>query len=239
MTIKETDLYLPVCRFFEKEGYMVQAEVNHCDLVAVKEQETCIVELKSSFHLKLVYQAMERQRLSDMVFVAIPRPKKGQKQKSWKQMIQLLKRLDIGLLTVALDSPLNSVEMVLLPNQNKVRKNAKKQKRLQKEFSERNVAVNVGGTTKRKIITAYREKALELCCILEQQPFVSYKTLRLWGMPEKSLQILRNNYYDWFVRKQRGVYALSEKGKMALFAPEFETVVAYYRKVWKERSEEV
>ncbi len=129
MTVKETNLYLPVCRFFEKEGYVVQAEVNHCDLVAVKENEIILVELKGSFCLKLVYQAMERQRISDMVFVAIPRPKTGQKQKSWKQMIQLLERLDIGLLTVALDSPLQTVETVLLPNKNKVRKNTKKQKK--------------------------------------------------------------------------------------------------------------
>lgn len=239
MAVKETDLFLPVCRFFEKEGYTVQAEVKHCDLVAVKEQKTVIVELKSSFSLKLVYQAMERQRLSDLVFVAIPRPQKGQKQKSWKQMIQLLERLEIGLLTVALDSPLKHVEMICFPNPNKIRKNTKKQKSLQKEFSERNVSVNIGGTTKQKIITAYREKALELCCILENQQMVSYQTLRVWRIPEKTLLILRNNYYDWFVRKQKGVYALSEKGKQALLAPEFETVVAYYRKIWKKRGEEV
>lgn len=239
MTVKETNLYLPVCRFFEKEGYVVQAEVNHCDLVAVKENEIILVELKGSFCLKLVYQAMERQRISDMVFVAIPRPKTGQKQKSWKQMIQLLERLDIGLLTVALDSPLQTVETVLLPNKNKVRKNTKKQKKLKKEISGRNLTVNVGGTTRKKIITAYREKALELCCILERRQSVSYKTLRLWGIPEKTLLILRNNYYDWFVRQQKGVYTLSEKGKMALLEPEFETVVAYYRNIWKERGEEV
>ncbi len=68
---------------------------------------------------------------------------------------------------------------------------------------------------------------------------MSYKTLRLWGIPEKTLLILRNNYYDWFVRQQKGVYTLSEKGKMALLEPEFETVVAYYRNIWKERGEEV
>lgn len=239
MPIKETDLFLPVCQFFEEAGYRVQAEVKHCDVVAVKGAETVIVELKSSFQLKLVYQAMERQRLSDLVFVAIPRPQKGQRQKSWQQMIQLLKRLDIGLLTVALDSPLKHVEMLLAPNQNQVRKNAKKQKVLQNEFSKRNVSVNIGGTTKQKIITAYREQALELCCILEQQETVSYQTLRLWGIAEKNLLILRNNYYDWFVRKQKGVYALSEKGKQALQEVSFAQVVAYYRKKWQERGEEV
>ncbi len=239
MPIKETDLFLPVCQFFEKEGYIVQAEVKHCDIVAIKGQETVIVELKSRFELKLVYQAMERQRLSDLVFVAIPRPQKGQRQKSWKQMIQLLERLDIGLLTVALDSPLKNVELLLAPNQNKIRKNTKKQKGLQKEFSERNISVNIGGTTKRKIITAYREKALELCCILEQHEFVSYQTLRLWGISEKNLLILRNNYYDWFVRKQKGVYALSEKGKQALQEVAFAQVVAYYRKKWQEGGKEV
>ena len=35
-TFCETDLYEPVRRFLEEEGYTVQAEVKGCDVAAVK-----------------------------------------------------------------------------------------------------------------------------------------------------------------------------------------------------------
>ncbi len=37
---------------------------------------------------------------------------------------------------------------------------------------------NIGGMTRKKIITAYKEKALELCCVLQQKEEISYAFLR-------------------------------------------------------------
>ena len=34
--MKETDLYLPLKKFLEKQDYEVKAEVENCDVVAVK-----------------------------------------------------------------------------------------------------------------------------------------------------------------------------------------------------------
>ena len=45
-TFRETDLYEPVRRFLEEEGYTVQAEVKGCDVAAVKNGHLVIVELK-------------------------------------------------------------------------------------------------------------------------------------------------------------------------------------------------
>ena len=115
MSIKETDLYGPIRFFLENQGFQVQAEVKHCDIAAVKEGKTVIIELKKSFNLKLVYQALERQSLTDEVFVAIPRPQKGQRERAWKDMLRLLKRLELGLITVALDSPMQTVDVILEP----------------------------------------------------------------------------------------------------------------------------
>ena len=56
-TFRETDLYEPVRRFLEEEGYTVQAEVKGCDVAAVKNGHLVIVELKKAFNLRLVYQA--------------------------------------------------------------------------------------------------------------------------------------------------------------------------------------
>ncbi|WP_304507516.1 DUF2161 domain-containing phosphodiesterase [Anaerotignum sp.] len=237
MSLKETDLYEPIRLFLEEEGYQVQAEVKNCDIAAVKEGQTLIVELKTRFNLKLVYQALERQSLTDQVYVAIPRPQKGQREKAWKDMLKLLKRLELGLITVALDSPLQTVDVILEPSDSLVRKNRKKQERLQAEMENRQVAENVGGMTRRKIMTAYREKAIELCCIMEQFGQISLKELREMGKEDKYAAMLRSNVYQWFERIEKGVYRLSMAGKEVLFFRDYEKLVQYYRDFYRKEKE--
>ena len=226
---KETDLYEPIRAFLEEEGYQVQAEVKDCDIAAVKDGQLVIVELKKSFNLKLVYQGLERQSLTEQVFVAIPRPKKGAREKSWKDMLKLLKRLELGLLTVALDSPLQTVDVVLEPSDSLAWKNRKKREKLQAELENRQVDANVGGMTRRKIMTAFREKSIRLACLLEKEEQVSLASLRERSM-EDYVGILSRNYDKWFKRVEKGVYALSEKGKEALENEDYAKVVAFYRK---------
>ena len=226
---KETDLYAPIRAFLEEEGYQVQAEVKDCDIAAVKDGQLVIVELKKSFNLKLVYQGLERQSLTEQVFVAIPRPKKGAREKSWMDMLKLLKRLELGLLTVALDSPLKTVDVVLEPSDSIAWKNRKKREKLQAELENRQVDANVGGMTRRKIMTAFREKSIRLACLLEKEGQVSTASLRERGL-EDSVGILSRNYDKWFKRVEKGVYALSEKGKEALENEDYAKVVAFYRK---------
>ena len=225
---KETDLYEPIRAFLEEEGYQVQAEVKNCDIAAVKDGQLVIVELKKAFNLKLVYQGLERQSLTDQVFVAIPRPKKGAREKSWKDMLKLLKRLELGLFTVALDSPLQTVDVVLEPSDSLAWKNRKKREKVQAELENRQVDANVGGMTRRKIMTAFREKSIRLACILEREGQVSTASLRERGM-EDCIGILSRNYDKWFKRVEKGVYALSEKGKEALGNEDYAKVVAFYR----------
>ena len=225
---KETDLYAPIRAFLEEEGYQVQAEVKDCDIAAVKDGQLVIVELKKSFNLKLVYQGLERQSLTDQVFVAIPRPKKGAREKAWKDMLKLLKRLELGLLTVALDSPLQTVDVVLEPSDSMIRKNKKKKEMVQAELENRQVDANVGGMTRRKIMTAFREKSIRLACLLEKEGQVSTASLRERGV-EEYITLLGRNYDKWFQRVEKGVYTLSEKGREALENEDYEKVVAFYR----------
>lgn len=225
---KETDLYEPIRAFLEEEGYQVQAEVKDCDIAAVKDGQLLIVELKKAFNLKLVYQGMERQSLTDQVFVAIPRPKKGAREKAWKDMLKLLKRLELGLLTVALDSPLKTVDVVLEPSDSLAWKNRKKRERVQAELENRQVDANVGGMTRRKIMTAFREKSIRLACLLEREGQVSMASLRERGM-EDYVALFSRNYDKWFQRVEKGVYALSEKGKEALENEDFAKAVMFYR----------
>lgn len=102
--MKETDLYEPVKQLFTKLGYQVYAEVNDIDVMVVKDDQIIAIELKTSFNLKLILQAITRQKISDNVYVAIPRPKYKQRlSKSFKEKELLLRRLELGLILVATD----------------------------------------------------------------------------------------------------------------------------------------
>ena len=175
--------------------------------------------------------------LTDEVFVAIPRPKKGAREKAWQDMLRLLKRLELGLLTVALDSPLKTVDVVLTPADSMIRKNKRKKEQLQAELEGRQLDANIGGMTRRKIITAYRERVIRLACILEREGEISLAELRARGLEELAV-LLSRNYEKWFVRVEKGVYALSEKGKNELKRADYAKVAAYYRQEQLGRNEE-
>ena len=57
----ETRLYGPVKEFWTARGYTVRAEVEGCDLVACRDDEVVVVELKESMNLTLVLQGVDRK----------------------------------------------------------------------------------------------------------------------------------------------------------------------------------
>jgi hypothetical protein len=70
----ESTLYVPVKRFLEKLGFEVKGEVCGCDLVALRDGEpTAVVvgELKLSFTLDLVLQAVDRTAVCDEIWLAV------------------------------------------------------------------------------------------------------------------------------------------------------------------------
>ncbi|MNW12736.1 hypothetical protein D3C71_2105020 [compost metagenome] len=65
-------------------------------------------------------------------------------------------------------------------------------------------------------MTAYREKSLQCVYLIREQGPLSPRKLReLTGNPLVS-GLLQKNYYRWFVRQSRGIYALSQAGQQAL-----------------------
>lgn len=69
----ETSLYLPVKGFLEKAGYTVKGEVGGCDLVGLSDTDSSVVvvcELKLSFNLELILQAVDRATIADEVWIA-------------------------------------------------------------------------------------------------------------------------------------------------------------------------
>ena len=99
--MKEIELYQPVKDLLTGLGYDVKAEVAHIDVVALKETEWIAVELKTSFTLKLLLQATQRQKLTEKVYVALPAPSGMQRfSNAFKEYEHLLKRLELGLILV-------------------------------------------------------------------------------------------------------------------------------------------
>ena len=226
----EFELYEPVKDFFENLGYSVMGEVKNCDIVAKKDDDIIICEIKKSFNITLVYQLMVRQSLSSFVYAVIPRPKKGAKGRSWRNMLKLCKKLDFGLITVAIDSPVRLVEVIAEPEGSISSKNSKKEKSLKKEISLRTGDYNRGGVNRRKIMTAYRERSIELLCMADKLGSLTLNSLREFGYDKKEYSIIYKNYYSWFKKEGKGVYSLSDEGKKILENDEYSKVVEFYKK---------
>lgn len=224
---KEADLYYPIKNFFEKLDYTVHGEVKNCDLTATKDDLLIVVELKTSFNITLLYQAMDRQSITSQVYVAIPR---DANKKSFKNMIKICKKLQIGIIMVALDSPIKFVEILLFPTTENtgVRKN--KKNRVLNEMLGRSIDINTGGTNKQKIMTAYKEKNIQIACTLEKIGSCSAKILiKEYNCPENTSSILNSNFYDWFIKIDRGVFVISEKCKSELNETSILEITNYYR----------
>ncbi len=223
MAIKhETELYAPVKNYFESQGYEVKSEIKNCDLVAMipGENSYIIVELKKTFNLQLIFQAIERQKLSEFVYVAIeynPRKKLGS-YFSWKDAVQLCKKLNVGLIGIQFyKSKKPAVDLLCLPSPALTRTKAtKRSQKIQKEFEQRSGDYNVGGSNRRKLITAYRERALRCVVVLSQQESMTVRELREHLNDPTVALMLQHNYYGWFERISRGKYTLTAVGVQAL-----------------------
>lgn len=207
-SIKETDLYRPVRDYLIAQGYTVRAEVHDCDVTATKDGELIVIELKRAFNLDLLLQATARQRAADSVYVAIPRPASLARRTGWQSMKHVLRRLELGLILVALDTPKPSIEIVFHPLPYERKKNRGKKRAILHEISQRSGDFNEGGSNRRALMTAYREAAVRIACYLETLGPMAPRALRELGTGAKTLSILASNYYGWFERVERGVYAV-------------------------------
>ena len=100
----ETSLYLPVKGFLEKAGYVVKGEVGHCDLVGLSDGEPPVIvvcELKLSFNLELILQAVDRAAVADEVWIAARVSAKGKGREADKRYRDLCRRLGIGMLGIS------------------------------------------------------------------------------------------------------------------------------------------
>lgn len=221
MPIKsETELYQPIKQFLEKQEYVVRGEVGNCDLVAVRgDEEPIVVELKKTFNLPLLIQGIERQKHSVHVYLAVEMPasERAPHGLKWSELVRVCRLLGLGLLTVRFYT--RKAPQVFIhcePGPYAPRRNHKAGVRLIREFNGRSGDYNLGGSSQRKIVTAYREKALQCAQLMLQHGPLSTKQLREMTGNMQVAGLLQKNAYQWFERVKIGVYQLTPEGERAL-----------------------
>jgi len=207
----ESDLYAPVKALLEGQGYVVKGEIRGCDVVAVRGDEPpVIVELKRVFGLGLVLQGVDRLSLADRVYLAV-----GQWPKQLRSVRKLCRRLGLGLLVVS-DS---RAEVVLDPTPYKPRLDKRKAGRMLGEHSRRLGDPNLGGSAMRApLMTAYRQEALRCAKLLAGSGPMKVAAVRTAADAPRAANILRDDFYGWFERVERGVYAITPAGRRGLEA---------------------
>lgn len=209
----EVDLYEPVQDYFTEQGYIVHGEVNDCDVVAVKKDILVIIELKLTLNIDLLIQATQRQRLTKRVYVAVPHPMNRLRSKKWRDTCHLLRRLELGLITVMKDGQVKAIhDPGPFDRVRSMRQSKRHKDKLLKEIEGRLVSTNTGGSYQTKIRTAYKESCIHIACCMAKFGPLSAQSLRKFGTGDKTYSILYNDYNEWFQKVERGIYTLTVKG---------------------------
>ena len=210
--MKEYEMFPAIKALFEEAGYSVNAEVKNCDVTAVRDDDLIIVEMKTSLNIKLLAQGINRQRSGADVYVAVPRPK-GYDGRKWRDILCVIKKLELGLIFVTVSDKFSFAEIVVDPVPFKSTNTYKPKKRaLMDEIMARRCDVNMGGVTGRKIVTAYIEASVHIGCLLEMWQTASPKDFKPCGIDAaRAGTIMRNNALGWFSKVDKGVYRLSDK----------------------------
>jgi hypothetical protein len=209
----ETSLYLPVKAFLETAGYAVKGEVGGCDLVGLSEGDPTVVvicELKLTFNLELILQAVDRAAVADEVWIAAKLSLKGKGRETDKRYRDLCRRLGIGILGV---SAAGDVSVIVGSVSPMPRTNPKRRSRLMREHQKRRGDPVLGGSTRVPVMTAYRQQALGCAAILSRG---QSRVRDIRAVVPDAGKILLSNVYGWFERLERGVYGLTDAGREAL-----------------------
>ena len=209
----ETTLYPPVKRFLEGLGFEAKGEIRGCDIVALDRGEpvaVVIAELKETFTLELVLQAVERTAACDEVWLAVRASKRGKGRENDSRVKKLCRYLGFGLLSVFESG---RVEALVEPAPWRPRLDKKRRSRIVDEHRKRKGDPVMGGSTRLPQMTAYRQQALACAAALAAGPA---RLRDLKQAAPDAPKILQRDVYGWFTRVERGVYGLSEGGKAAL-----------------------
>lgn len=218
---RESELYAPVKRYLEVQGYDVKGEVGGCDVVATRGAEPpVVVELKLTFNLALLLQGVDRLAMTDRVYLAVARPSRRRAAgvSVYRRDVRALcRRVGLGLVTVGSDG---RIEVLLDPLPYRPRTRRRRLGRLLGEHARRVGDPNCGGVSRRPLMTAYRQEALRCAMLIGRGGTASLRVLRETGLVPNAPRILQRDVYGWFQRVGRATYGVTDRAKadMARFA---------------------
>jgi len=191
----------------------VKGEICGCDLVALRDGEPSAIiigELKLTFTLELILQAVDRTAACDEVWLAVRASRRGRGREQDPRVKKLCRFLGFGLLCV---SARGKVDVLVEPVPWRSRRDGKRRSRIVEEHRRRLGDPVAGGSTRQPLMTAYRQQALACAAALAQG---ASRPRDLKPTLPDAPKILLRNVYGWFVRVERGIYTLSESGRAAL-----------------------
>lgn len=199
----------------------MKGEVGAADMVAVPARakdvdniEPIIIELKTGFSLSLFHQAINRQSMSDQVYIAVPRKSGKTALVAIRKNKMLCRRLGIGLITVKF--PEGVVKVQCEPAPFTPRKIKARKTKLLSEFETRHGDPNPGGMTREGLMTSYRQGALRCAKVLYDEGACKGSYVAKMAGFEKATNLMASNHYGWFEKVERGVYGLTPDGAKAL-----------------------
>jgi hypothetical protein len=209
----ETSLYQPIKAFIEAAGYEAKGEVGGCDVVGLAPGDPPVVvicELKLSFNLELILQAVDRAAVADEVWIAARVSATGRGREADKRYRNLCRRLGIGMLGVSDRGEVSVIVSAISPMP---RTDPRRRSRLVPEHQRRRGDPTLGGSTRTPIMTAYRQQAMLCAEALCAGPL---RPRDIKAQAPDAGKILLNNVYGWFERVKPGVYQLTEVGRAAV-----------------------
>lgn len=213
--LKETELYAPIKKLLDGQGYVVKSEIGSADVVACRgDEDPVIVEMKTGFSLSLFHQAVDRQTLSNAIYIAVPRGSGKLFQKALKSNLNLCKRLGLGLMTVRLKDGLVEVHCDPAPYHPRISK--PKRARLLREFARRVGDPNTGGATRQGLMTAYRQDALRCLQFLHANGPTKASVVAAACDVAIARRLMADDHYGWFERVETGIYGPTPKGVEAV-----------------------
>jgi hypothetical protein len=206
--MKESDLFKPIESLLKAQSFVVQGEIKNLDVFAVKDKMTIAVEMKLTINLKLIYQVVDRLKLVDLVYLAVPQRAIKSLKKQYELLLGLLRKLEVGLITVQDDRAIVVLEAKPFDAVKVHQRNKRKQQGLMKEFLQRLNHPQIGGV-KGPRLTAYRLRAMKIKEAMIDGKTYTIQHLKALTNVHDVASILRHNYYGWFSHPSRGLYSLS------------------------------
>ncbi len=208
---READLYPAIKAYLQRQGYTVKGEVGAADVVGRRDDDVVVVELKLGFSLALFHQGIERLAVTENVYLAVP---SGGKTKALKANVKLARRAGLGVMTVRLRD--GCIEVLADPGPYAARISKKKKTRLLRAFDRLDGDPNSGGATRHGIITGYRQDALKCARFLAVHGPSKGAQVKAWAEVPQATAIMAADHYGWFTRVERGIYDLTDAGRIGL-----------------------